>query len=82
MAKNTPVSELIKLIDWQKRESFTNPATAADTDALGILIAHWAQWDGEQIMQVMFSALEDANFHTFEAKIRELWTKEVERYDA
>jgi hypothetical protein len=55
---------LKELIEQQEEESFTDPSTATDEDALGILIAHHFTWDGEAILRVFEAALEDANFHT------------------
>ena len=52
------------LIKKQKYESFQNPDQHEDSDALGLLISHYFEWDGLRILETFYSALEDANFHT------------------
>jgi hypothetical protein len=63
---------LSDLIEAQKRDSFTDPSSATDEDALGILISQHFKWDGEAILRVAESALEDANFHTEAAAVAEM----------
>ena len=50
-------------LDRIKAESFTDPITASDVDAMGLLISHCFQWDGNMILRACANALEDANFH-------------------
>lgn len=52
------------LIDAQKRSSFTDPASADDAEALGILLANWAEWDCTVLLNVTIGALDDANWHS------------------
>ena len=35
-----------------------------DPRIIGMMIAKYLEWDGSQILDACFSALEDANFHT------------------
>ena len=42
-------------------------------DALGVCIAVWAAYRGDMIMQTFVAALEDANYHTEVAAIREMF---------
>ena len=52
------------LIDAQKRNSFTDPASADDVEALGILIANWSEWDCVVPLKITVEALSDANWHS------------------
>ena len=47
--------------------------TVSDADALGVAVSKWAEWDGNQIAETFFAALEDANYHTERKKMIELW---------
>lgn len=69
-----PLDVLRVLIEEQKQRSFRpeHVASARDEDALGILVAHWAGWDGERIAQAFLAALEDANYHDLRAQVVEL----------
>lgn len=58
------MAALAELIEEQKQESFTDPTTATDEEALGILIAHHFEWGGISILKVAISALEDGNYNT------------------
>jgi len=53
---------VIKLV---KETAYVDPndPRVTDADALGIIVAKYLKWDGGDIMETMFSALEDANFH-------------------
>lgn len=42
-----------------------------DADAIGIMVSNYLEWDGAAIIRAFSSALEDANFHTENAQIRE-----------
>jgi len=55
---------LAVIVQDQKTDSFTDPASASGTDALGLVIAHYCSWDSS-IIDVFMAALEDANFHAF-----------------
>lgn len=52
------------LIDAQKQQSFTDPSTATDAEALGILISQHFEWTVEPILRTAEAALEDSNYHT------------------
>lgn len=76
----TPSEELTRLIQTQKDISFYDPTKETDEGGLGILIAHWAEWDGERIIQAFLAALEDANFHTFWGIVKEAWDREKTKF--
>ncbi len=73
---------LAQLIQEQKQQTFTDPAKATDAEALGVLIAHWAEWDGQAIVEAFCAALEDANYHALNGKIAELWEQDCKEADA
>ena len=69
---------LYKLIDDIKDTSFVEDYVADDTEALGLLIARHFNHDGEQIFRTMFYAMEDANFHDFNTKMKAIWENDDE----
>ena len=71
MEMNGKNEALNAMIEAQAQESFTDPASATDTEALGILLAHHFEWGGEPIVAAFLAALEDANFHTLREKVIE-----------
>jgi hypothetical protein len=71
METNGTNAALHAMIEAQAKESFTDPASATDTEALGILLAHHFGWGGEPILATFLAALEDANFHTLRLKVIE-----------
>lgn len=62
----TDSGTLKKLIDAKKQSAFVDDYKdkATDEEALGLLIAGYFEWDGLAILKTLYSALEDANFHT------------------
>ena len=60
--------KLKKLIEQQKKESFTDPNQIKDSEALGIMISQFFEWDGQKIFNSAYYAFEDSNFHTFNEK--------------
>lgn len=73
----TDTKAMLKLLlETQKQITFIPEyrASATDEETLGILVAHFFEWDGFKIMQVCLNALEDANFHTLGGKVEELVT--------
>jgi len=63
-------------LKMQKEISFTNPDSATNTEALGILISQQLKWDGDKIFETAYNAFEDSNFHEFNKKFGDLWSKE------
>lgn len=59
---------VIKLV---KETAYVDPndPRVTDADALGIIVAKYLKWNGGDIMETMFSALEDANFHDLNNKL-------------
>jgi hypothetical protein len=51
-------------LDKIKKESFTEGYQATNEEAMGLLLAHFFEWDGLGILRSAECALEDANFHT------------------
>ena len=66
-------SALDKLIDRQRKLSFTHPDKASQTMALGTMVSNYTGWDGEAIYLVAHEALGDANYHALAAKLKYLW---------
>lgn len=64
---------LKQLIQDKKNTAFVDGYNAADDEALGLLIAQYFGHDGEQIFRTMFYAMEDANFHDFNTKMKSIW---------
>ena len=48
-------------------------------EALGVLVSKICFETPAEIYEVLSSAFEDSNFHTFNAKFEELWKKEQHR---
>jgi len=77
LRKMDTVSALTKIAKYQSKmvfdADFQNDANRKqrESDGLGCAIAHYSGWDGLQIMQIFAAALEDANFHSECAKVRE-----------
>jgi len=61
------------VIQLVKEKAFINPDQATDADALGIIVAKYLKWDGADIIETMFSALEDANYHTLNKRLWETY---------
>ena len=66
---------LKQLIQDKKNTAFVGDYNASDDEALGLLIAQYFAWNGEQIFRTMFYAMEDANFHDFNTKMKAIWEK-------
>lgn len=69
---------LEQLIQDKKDTAFVRGYNASDAEALGLLIAQHFEWDGEQIYHTMFYAMEDANFHDFNTKMKAVWENDDE----
>ena len=65
--------KLKQLIQETKARAFVNPDTANDTDALGILLSTYCEWQGNDIFDVSYRAFEDANYHSFNTNFKQLW---------
>lgn len=64
-----------KILENIKKDSFVGGYEATDEEAMGMLISKYFEWDGLSIMEAAGNALEDANFHTEAAVIRDLLDK-------
>jgi len=49
--------------------------TKEELEKLGRAISYKCKWVGEDILTVFKSALEDANYHSFNDLVSELWEK-------
>jgi hypothetical protein len=63
------------LIDATKEETYTDPSTVSDADALGVLIAQHFEWGCEDILECLQAACEDANMHSLNRLI-DAWRAE------
>ena len=70
--------ELKKLALARVKQSFKEESLALLTEndqvieGLGLLIARWADWELEKIVDVFSVALNDSNFHDLTDKIRKV----------
>lgn len=51
-------------------------AVIKDSEALGVIVSSYFEWDGARILDCLQSALEDANFHSLNEEITLLREKE------
>ena len=58
-----------------------SPLTKQELEKLGRDISHKCRWAGDDILTVFKSALEDANFHSFNESVSELWEKELLKWE-
>jgi hypothetical protein len=68
--------KLKQLIEEQKKQSFTDPSTTSDSDAMGIMLSQYFDWDGNEIFNSSYSAFEDSNFHSLNEKFENIWKQE------
>ena len=59
-------------IAYRRSRSFVEGAEVSDAEVLGLIIAEFLDWDGDDILQAAASALEDANAHDACAQVREI----------
>lgn len=45
-------------------------------EALGVALARWAEYDGMKLLRVLYSALEDANFHEAAGQVQDILKRE------
>lgn len=62
------------MIKAQIKQSFIPQAQATATDemGLGLMLAHYFEWDGLALLKVVYAALEDSNFHTENREIQKM----------
>ena len=78
MTHPSTIAKLEEAIARCRHDAFTEPSKACNYDALGILCANYCKWSGTEMRKVIYSMLEDANFHTLNAQIDHLWDRKVE----
>lgn len=66
---------LKQLIEHKKKTSFVDGYDASDAEALGLLISQYFNYDGEEIFNTLYNAMEDANFHEFNAIMKREWKR-------
>ena len=66
---NVPALQI--LID-EAKERFGEPTKVGDSEALGKLVALWADFDGTKILGAFLNALEEANLHGLHEEIRQM----------
>ncbi len=74
--KNT----MVPILDKIKKESFEDWYEGSDTEAFGLLLSKYFEWDGDYIVEATFNALEDANFHELHKRFKktyEDWLDEI-----
>jgi|TARA_Y100000114_G_scaffold143147_1_gene150409 hypothetical protein len=60
-----------KVVKLVRQTAYIDPNDSRVTDAevLGLVVSKYLKWCGSDIMETMFSALEDANFHDLNEKL-------------
>jgi hypothetical protein len=71
----TTTATVRRVLGQIKRTHWVSGYKATDAEALGILLAHYAEWNGLVILKAAESALEDANFHTEAGLVAEMAAK-------
>lgn len=72
------VREFLKpLMDAVRKQSFVEAyqAEAKDAEIMGMILAKLFAWDGVQILEATYAALEDANFHSENREIEAMIEK-------
>ena len=75
---SVPKAQVQALIAAKRATAFPDPSQASDAEALGLLVAEWADWDGATIIEALSAALEDANYHTLAGAIEDLLRQDAE----
>ena len=57
----------------EKIEEDPDAYDEAILQSFGVIISHYCEFTGHQIVTVFLAALEDANFHTFRGEVNALW---------
>lgn len=74
---NTSIEELLNVIrksHWKKE--YQDQVT--DAQAMGILMSHYFDWNGLEILKATYEALKDSNFHTVNEEIEKI-IKQIEK---
>lgn len=71
-ARNQAMTRSVQaMLEKIKRECFSPGYEASDTEAMGLLLSHFFDYDGADILRAAETALEDANFHAEAAALGE-----------
>lgn len=60
------------MLEKIKAGCFSEDYEATDTEAMGLLLSHFFDYGGTDILKAAEAALEDANFHDASAKVGEI----------
>ena len=66
------------LIERTKIQSYVDNAEPSEAEVVGLIVSKYFKWNGTEIMEVMLSSLEDANFH----ELRERLLKTYKEWEA
>ena len=62
--------EAYAVIPFTEDHVKNSPADQREVEGLGIAISNWADYDCLKILEVMYGALEDSNFHSFNESVK------------
>jgi len=68
-----------KLLEAVKQTAFVKDYKASDEEALGLIISKYLKWDGVAISKAFSEALEDANYHKLNGKVKNLLDSEFNK---
>ena len=57
------------LIERTKIQSYVDNAEPSEAEVVGLIVSKYFKWNGTEIMEVMLSSLEDANFHELRERL-------------
>tara|TARA_A100001515_G_scaffold138338_1_gene131795 strand:- start:545 stop:835 length:291 start_codon:yes stop_codon:yes gene_type:complete len=76
--ENTIQKNMSDLIYDTKIASYRICAEPSEAEIVGLIVSKYFKWNGIEIMEVMLSSLEDANFH----ELRERLLKTYKKWEA
>lgn len=69
---------MYELIKHTRNWSYVYNAEPSEAEVVGLIVSKYFRWNGAEIMEVMLSSLEDANFH----ELRERLLKTYKEWEA
>ena len=75
--ENITQEEVMQIIKWNmsdliqhtKIASYVDSAEPSEAEVVGLIVSKYFRWNGTEIMEVMLSSLEDANFHELKERL-------------
>jgi hypothetical protein len=61
---------MVPILNKIKKECFVDDYLPSDEEAFGLLLSKYFKWDGYRIFKVSTEALEDANFHELNKRLK------------